>query len=78
MNLIYLIKKIEITKNNDDRIKSSSIQELLKRKNINMSMAKISYYLTNSGCIHGTHKFGPNAAKGQKGLRQIEEADFID
>ena len=41
-------------------------------------MAKISNYLTNRGCIHGTHKLGPKAAKGYKGLRQIEEADFID
>jgi hypothetical protein len=48
-------------------------QELLKRENINMSMAKISNYLTNRSCIHGTHKFGPIAAKGYKGLRQIEK-----
>jgi len=71
-------QNFEITKNDEDRVKSSSIQEFLKRKNINMSMAKISNYLTNRGCIHGTHKFGPKAAKGYKGLRQIEEADFID
>ncbi len=43
-----------------------------------MSMAKISYYLTNRGCIHGTQKFGPKAARGFKGLGQIEEADFVD
>ncbi len=43
-----------------------------------MSMARMSNYLTNSGCIHGTHKFGSKAAKGYKGLRQIEEADVID
>jgi hypothetical protein len=71
-------QNFEITKNDNDRVKSSSIQEFLKRKNINMSMAKISNYLTNRGCIHGTHKFGPKAAKGYKGLRQIEEADFLD
>jgi hypothetical protein len=43
-----------------------------------MSMAKISNYLTNRGCIHLTQKLGPKAAKGFKGLRQIEEAEFID
>ena len=42
-----------------------------------MSMAKISYYLTNRGCIHGTHNFGSNAFKGFKGLRFIEN-DNID
>jgi hypothetical protein len=31
-------QNFEITKNNDDRVKSSSIQEFLKRKNTNMSM----------------------------------------
>ncbi len=71
-------QNFEITKNDDDRVESSSIQEFLKRKNINMSMAKISNYLTNRGCIHGTHKFGPKAAKGLNGLRQIEAVDFID
>ncbi len=39
-------------------------------------MAKISNYLTNRGCIHSTHKLGPKAAKGLKGLRQIEGAEF--
>ena len=43
-----------------------------------MSMAKISNYLTSRGCIRGTHKFGPKAAKGFKGLRQIEEVDLDD
>jgi hypothetical protein len=55
---------LENTVNNDDRVKSSNIQEFLKRKNINMSMSKISYNLTNRGCIHDTQKFGPKAAKG--------------
>ena len=41
-------------------------------------MAKISNYLTNRGYIHDTDKIGPKAAKGYKGWRQIEEADFID
>jgi hypothetical protein len=48
------------------------IHKNLKRKNINMSMAKISNYLTNRGCIYGTHKFGSKAFKGFKGLRYIE------
>jgi hypothetical protein len=26
----------------------------------------------------GSHKFGPKVAKGYKGLRQIEGADFLD
>ena len=62
----------EITKNNNDRVKTSDIQDFIKRKNINMSMAKISNYLTNCCCIHGTHKFGSKAFKGFKGLRSIE------
>ena len=37
-----------------------------------MSMSKISNYLTNRGCIHGTHKFSGKAFKGYKGLRCIE------
>ena len=65
-------ENFEITKNDMDRVKSSDITDFLKRKNINMSMAKISNYLTNRGCIHGTHKFGSKAFKGFKGLRQIE------
>ncbi len=43
-----------------------------------MSMAKISNYLTNRGCIHGNKKIGLKAARGYKGLIQIEEADFLD
>ena len=35
-------------------------------------MAKISNYLTNRGCIHGTHKFSGKAFKAFKGLRYIE------
>ena len=62
----------EITKNDMDRVKSCDIQDFLKRKNINMSMAKISNYLTNRGCIHGPHKFSGKVCKGFKGLRQIE------
>jgi hypothetical protein len=37
-------ENFEITKNDIDRVKSSEIQENLKRKNINMSMAKISIF----------------------------------
>jgi len=40
-------------------------------------MAKISNYLTNRGCIHGTHKISSKAFKGFKGLRCIEN-DNID
>ena len=65
-------ENFEITKVDSDRVKSSDITDFLRRKNINMSMAKISNYLTNRGCIHGTHKFGSKAFKGYKGLRQIE------
>ena len=68
----------EITKNNEDRVQSCDIQDFLKRKNIDMSMAKISNYLTNRGCIHGTHKFGSKAFKGFKGLRQIETGNIDD
>ena len=61
-----------ITKNNDDRIKSSEIQEWIKKNNIPMSMAKISNYLTNRGCVHGTHKFNNKAFKGYKGIKSLE------
>jgi hypothetical protein len=61
-----------------DRVKASDITDFLKGKNINMSMAKISNYLTNLGCIHGTHKFGSKAFKGFKGLRQIETGNIDD
>ena len=65
-------KNFEITKNNDDRIKSSDIQEWIKKNNIPMSMAKISNYLTNRGCVHGTHKFNNKAFKGYKGIKSLE------
>ncbi len=61
-----------------DRVKSSDITDFLKRKNINMSMAKISNYLTNRGCIHGTHKFASKAFKCFKGLRSIEISNIDD
>ena len=70
-------QSFEITKNDSDRVKSADIQDFLKGKNINMSMAKISNYSTNRGCIHGTHKFSGKCLKGFKGLRQIE-IDNID
>jgi hypothetical protein len=38
-------QNFEITKTDNDRVKSSSIQDFFKRKNINMSMAEISNYL---------------------------------
>ncbi len=42
-------------------------------------MAKISNYLTNRGCINGTHKFGSNVLKGfNKGLRYIENCNIDD
>ena len=37
-----------------------------------MSMAKISNYLTNRGCVHGTHKFNNKAFKGYKGIKSLE------
>ncbi len=52
----------KITINNDDRVKSSNIQEFLKRKSIDISISKIYNCLTNRGCIHGTQNFGPKAA----------------
>ena len=64
----------EITKNNEDRVKSCDIQDFLKRKNINMSLAKISNYLTNRGCIHGPHKFSGKVCKGFKGLSLLKYA----
>ena len=69
-------ENFEITKNDMDRVKSCDIQDFLKRKNINMSMAKISNYLTNRGCVHGPHKFSGKVCKGFKGLRQIETGNI--
>ena len=37
-----------------------------------MSMAKISNYLTNRGCVHGTYKIANKAFKGYKGLKTLE------
>ena len=72
-------KNFEITKNNDDRIKSSDIQEWIKKNNIPMSMAKISNYLTNRGCVHGTHKIGNKILKGYKGIKSLEiTSDDLD
>jgi len=65
-------KFFEITKNNDDRVKSADIQEWIKKNNIPMSMAKISNYLTNRGCVHGTHKINNKTAKGYKGIKILE------
>ena len=65
-------KNFEITKNNDDRIKSSDIQEWIKKNNIPMSMAKISNYLTNRGCVHGTHVINKKPTKGYKGIKSLE------
>jgi hypothetical protein len=44
----------EINKNNDDKVKSSDIQAFFYKKNIPMTMAKISNYLTNRGCVNNT------------------------
>jgi hypothetical protein len=72
-------KHFEITKNNDDRIKSLDIQEWIKKNNIPMSMAKISNYLTNRGCIHGTHIINKKAYKGYKGIKSLEiTSDDLD
>ena len=75
-------KQFEITNNNDDKVKSSDIQEWIKKNNIPMSMAKISNYLTNRGCGHGTHRFCNKTAKGYKGVKYIEtgfdELDNLD
>lgn len=65
-------KHFEITKNNDDKVKSSDIQDFIKKNNIPMSMAKISNYLTNRGCVHGTYKIANKAFKGYKGLKTLE------
>ncbi len=35
-------------------------KNVFKSKNINMSVAKISNFVANRGCIHGAHKFGRN------------------
>lgn len=72
-------KSFEITKNNDDKVKSSDIQEWIKKNNIPMSMAKISNYLTNRGCGHGTHRFSNKTAKGYKGVKNIDSGfDDLD
>ena len=44
-----------------------------------MSMAKISNYLTNRGCGHGTHRFSNKTAKGYKGVKCIDSGfDDLD
>jgi hypothetical protein len=65
-------KFFEITKNNDDRVKSADIQDWLKKNNVPMSMAKISNYLTNRGCVYGCHKINNKALRGYKGIKILE------
>ena len=42
-----------------------------------MTMAKISNYLTNRGCMYGSHRFGNKTARSCKGLKFIS-ASFDD
>jgi hypothetical protein len=80
MNLIlnemdYLNDDIKST---IDKIRECIIQMTTNSRN-RISIFLWSYLLIRRCCIHGTHKFGPKAAKkGIKGSRQIEEADILD
>ena len=50
-----------------------------KKKNIPMSMAKISNYLTNRGCVYGTQRFGIKTSKCYKGTKNIDTStDDLD
>jgi hypothetical protein len=44
-----------------------------------MSMAKISNYLTNRGCVYSTQRFGNKTSKCYKGLKNIDTStDDLD
>ena len=72
-------KSYEITKNPKDKIKTEDLRQFIKYKNLNISLAKISTYLINRGCIHQKAvKIDGKTYNGYRGLRKIFEESNND